>query len=43
MLDVFDDCAHENYQRTVVTTDESQNEHSPVIVKRKVALNQRAG
>jgi hypothetical protein len=43
MLHVFDDCAHEHYQRTPMMTDESQNEHSSTVVKRKLAINQRAG
>jgi hypothetical protein len=41
MLHVFDDCAHENYQRTPVI-HEDDNEHSLAVVKRKVAINQRA-
>jgi len=43
MLHVFDDCAHEHYQRTLVATDEEHHEHSSVAVKRKVAINKRAG
>ncbi|CAF0823163.1 unnamed protein product [Rotaria sordida] len=42
MLHVFDECAHEHYQRASVTMDESHNEHSLTSVKRKVAVNQRA-
>jgi hypothetical protein len=43
MLHVFDDCAHEHYQRTPIVTDEEHHEHSSVAVKRKVAINKRAG
>jgi DNA-nicking Smr family endonuclease len=43
MLHVFDDCAHEHYQRTLVVTGEGHNEHSITTVKRKVAINQRVG
>jgi len=43
MLHVFDDCAHEHYQRTPLATGEAQHEHSAVAVKRKVAINKRAG
>jgi hypothetical protein len=43
MIHVFDECAHEHYQRTALIGDESHNEHSTTIVKRKVAINQKAG
>lgn len=43
MLHVFDDCAHEHYQRTAEITDENHNENSSIPIKRKVAINQRAG
>jgi hypothetical protein len=43
MLHVFDDCAHEHYQRTPIVAGESHNEHSTTAMKRKVAANQRAG
>jgi hypothetical protein len=43
MLHVFDDCAHEHYQRTLVETGESHNEHSSTTSKRKLEINQRAG
>ena len=44
MLHVFDDCANAHYQRNLVTTDESQDEHSSsVVAKKKVAINRHAG
>ena len=43
MLHVFDECAHEHYQRTPMVNDESHQEHSTAIIKRKVAFNQQAG
>ncbi|CAF2448006.1 unnamed protein product [Rotaria sp. Silwood2] len=42
MLHVFDECAHEHYQRTPITVSEGQHEHSLTSVKRKLAANQRA-
>ncbi len=42
MLHVFDECAHEHYQRTQVVMKEDP-EHSSVPTKRKLAINQRAG
>ncbi|UJR37666.1 hypothetical protein I4U23_030362 [Adineta vaga] len=42
MLHVFDDCAHEHYQRALVEPNENPNEHSSsTIAKRKVTVNQR--
>ena len=44
MLHVFDDCANEHYQRTLaVTNEESHQESSATVTKRKVVHNQRAG
>ena len=43
MLHVFDDCAHEHYQRTPLVNDESHQEYSTAIIKRKVAINKKAG
>jgi hypothetical protein len=42
MLHVFDDCAHERYQRIATVTEEDHIEHV-VGTKRKVASNQKAG
>jgi hypothetical protein len=39
MLYVFDECAHERYQRIPITIEE----HSSIHTKRKVALNYQAG
>ena len=39
MLHVFDECAHERYQRIPMVKDE----HSSVGLKRKIAFNQKAG
>ena len=42
MLHVFDDCAHEHYQRTPVERSEGHGEHSSTTIKRKMAINQQA-
>jgi hypothetical protein len=43
MLHVFDDCAHEHYQRTLVGTEEGHHEHSAATNKRRVEMNKQAG
>lgn len=43
MLHVFDDCAREHYERTMVGTSDSHHEHGLSHAKKKVTLNQRAG
>lgn len=42
MLHVFDDCAHEHYQRATVGAGEDHHEHASSTIKRKLAINQRA-
>ncbi|CAF4007913.1 unnamed protein product [Rotaria magnacalcarata] len=42
MLNVFDECSHEHYQKASVTTHEGHHEHALSNIKKKMALNQRA-
>jgi hypothetical protein len=43
MLNVFDECAQECYQRLPISIDESVHEHVATDTNRKLELNQRTG
>ena len=43
MLHVFDECAHERYQRTAANGEDERNAQPSTSSKRKLAVNQRAG
>ena len=43
MLHVFDECAHERYLRNAANAEEDRNAQPSTSLKRKVAVNQRAG